>query len=185
MKKGIKIIGVACSSFDRVNDKKVKIVGAIYRGAELLEGVLTSKVAVDGEDATKQIANMIIDSTHYEQIKLVLTRGVTIAGFNYIDLHELHSLTKLPVISIVDREPDMEKIAKALTNLPNGNHRFQVIKKNGYPEPFKSNQTEEPIYVQYSGLKREEIESILNNSTITGRIPEPVRVARIIAIAIS
>ncbi|NHJ31647.1 MAG: DUF99 family protein, partial [Asgard group archaeon] len=120
LKKGIKIIGIACASFNREKDEKVSIIGAIYRGSLLLEGVLRNQVTVDGNDATNKIFEMIQQSTHQQQLKLIMTRGVTIAGFNYIDLEQLHQLTDLPIISVVDREPNMEKIAEALQKLPNG-----------------------------------------------------------------
>lgn len=181
IKKGIKIIGIACSSFNREKDAEVKIIGTIYRGSELIEGILSTVVTVDGEDATIKIAEMITNSDHFKQLKIIMTRGVTIAGFNFIDLKKLFELTKLPIISIVDRKPNMEKITAALLNLENGNYRLQIIEQNGYPIPLTSNPQEESIFVQYVGLKQEEMESIITNSTLLGKIPEPLRAATLIA----
>ncbi|MGC9778070.1 MAG: DUF99 family protein [Candidatus Heimdallarchaeota archaeon] len=182
-KKGIKIIGIACSPFNREKDTLVTVIGAIYRGSLLLEGVLKTKVTVDGEDATDRIAKMIKQSSHYQQLKLIMTRGVTIAGFNYIDQTKLNDLTDLSVISVVDREPDLETIHAALKNLPNGEERYQIIMKNGPPKPMISSSNEEPIYVQYVNMNEEALAQLLKEITIAGRMPEPVRVARLIALA--
>ncbi|MHA1631000.1 MAG: endonuclease dU [Candidatus Heimdallarchaeota archaeon] len=184
IKKGVKIIGIACSSFNREKEKTVPIVGVIYRGKELFEGMLTSTITVDGEDATKTIIEMVTKSTHYEQLKAIFTRGVTIGGFNYIDLEELARKTNLPVISIVDHQPDMAKIEKALKNLPNGQYRWGIIQKNGPPKAVRSNPKEEPVYVQFIGLSQQEAHQLIQNATVTGRIPEPLRIARLIAIAL-
>lgn len=183
LKKGIKIIGVACASFNREEDATVPIIGAIYRGSLLLEGVLKSQVTVDGNDATEIIANMILKSPHQPQLKLIMTRGVTIAGFNYIDLEELYKKTDLPVISVVDREPNMEKITNALQKLPNGEKKLAVIKRNGLPQAYTSSDENEPIFVQFIGIESEEVTQLLKDITLVGRIPEPIRVARLIAIA--
>ncbi len=183
LKKGIKIIGLACASFNREKDKNVPIIGAIYRGSFLLEGVLKSQVTVDGSDATERIANMILQSSHKQQLKLIMTRGVTIAGFNYIDLEQLHQKTNLPIISVVDREPNMEKISKALRKLPDGEKKLAIIKRSGLPREYISAENNEPIYVQFKGLEHEDISQLLKDLTLVGRIPEPIRVARLIAIA--
>ncbi len=128
---------------------------------------------------------MICESIHYQQLKIIMTRGVTIAGFNYLDLALLSKKTSLPVISVVDREPDMNKIADALLNLLNGEKRLEIIKKNGLPKPIISSPNEEPVYVQSFGLAEKEVIQIIQNATKSGRIPEPIRVARLIAIAFS
>ncbi len=183
LKKGIKVIGVACAPFNRDKDKKARIIGAIYRGSLLLEGVLKSQVTVDGDDATKIIARMILSSSHHSQLKLIMTRGVTIAGFNYIDLEQLFDKTNLPIISVVDREPNLDKINSALRKLPDGEKKLAVLERNGLPQAFVSSVDNEPVYVQFIGLKDEEVAQLLKDITLVGRIPEPIRVARLIAIA--
>ncbi|MBN1328752.1 MAG: DUF99 family protein [Candidatus Heimdallarchaeota archaeon] len=184
MKKGIKIIGIACASFNRITDKEVPVIGAIYRGAELLEGVVKTTVAVDGEDGTEKIAEMICNSSHLKQLKLIITRGLTIAGFNYIDLEKLFELTQLPVISVVDRLPDMDEIANALTNLPNGEMRLTILQKYLPLLTCETSSNEEPVYIQMIGIETRQANKLLREITITGRIPEPIRAARLIALAL-
>lgn len=183
LKEGIKILGIACSSFDRLSDKTVTIFGAIYRGSELLEGVLKTTITVDGEDATEKIIEMIEKSTHKEQLKLILTRGVTIAGFNYIDMQKIFKKTSLPVISVVDRQPNMKDIKQALENLPNGENRYTIILNSGPTNEVKTSSNEEPVFINSIGLDQQIVFNLLKKITKVGRIPEPIRVARLIATA--
>ena len=110
IKEGIKVLGIACSSFNRENDKTVSVIGVVLRGIDFLEGVLKTTVTVDGLDATEKIIEMIEKSSHKNQLKCIITRGVTIAGFNYIDMLQIFEKTGLPVISIVDRQPNIAEI---------------------------------------------------------------------------
>ncbi|NHJ84343.1 MAG: DUF99 family protein [Asgard group archaeon] len=181
LKKGIKIVGIACASFDRIKDKEVLVYGVVYRGAELVEGFMKCKVIVDGNDATEKIAEMIINSSHKEQLKIIITRGITIAGFNYIDLEKLYNLISLPVISVVDRIPDLVSIEEALTNLPDGFIRLGILKKYLPLKECHTSKGEDPVYVQFAGIEPEKVIKLLQEITIVGRIPEPIRVARLIA----
>ncbi len=183
LKKGVKILGIACSSFNRLEDQFVPIFGVVYRGASLFEGVLKTRIEVDGEDATEKIRAMIEQSNHSKQLKLIMTRGITIAGFNYIDIKKLYEKTGLPVISIVDRKPNFEKIRSAIKNVPNWEERYKVITNSGLIREIQSSEDEEPVFIQSIGFKDEEIATFLKKVTVVGRIPEPIRVARLIATA--
>ena len=183
IKEGIKILGIACSSFDRLKDTSVPVHGVVYRGATLFEGAMKTIITVDGEDATKKIITMIKQSAHYEQLKMIMTRGITIAGFNYIDIKQLNEETGLPVITVVDRKPDLEKIKSAIQNVVNWEHRFKIISNSGTISKLKTSTEEEPVYVQSISIEGEELDALLKKITIVGRIPEPIRVAKLIATA--
>ncbi len=183
IKKGVKILGIACSSFNRLEDKFVPIYGVVYRGASLFEGVLKTSIEVDGEDATEKIQAMIEQSTHSKQLKLIMTRGITIAGFNYIDIKKLYEKTGLPVLSVVDRKPNFEKIRSAIKNVTNWEERYQVITNSGLIREIQSAEGEEPVFIQSIGFEDDEIATFLTKVTVVGRIPEPIRVARLIALA--
>jgi len=183
LKKGVKILGIACSSFNRLEDQFVPIFGVVYRGASLFEGVLKTRIEVDGEDATEKIRAMIEQSNHSKQLKLIMTRGITIAGFNYIDIKKLYEKTGLPVISVVDRKPNFEKIRSAIKNVPNWEERYKVITNSGLIREIQSSEEEEPVFIQSIGFKDEKIATFLKQVTAVGRIPEPIRVARLIATA--
>ncbi len=181
LKKGVKILGIACASFNRLEDKFVPVIGVVYRGASLIEGVMKTSIEVDGEDATEKIQTMIKQSSQSKQLKLIMTRGITIAGFNYIDIKKLYEKTGLPVLSVVDRKPNFEKIRSAIKNVTNWEERYKVITNSGLIREIQSVEDEEPVFIQSIGFNDEEIAAFLKKITIVGRIPEPIRVARLIA----
>ena len=183
LKKGIKILGIACSTFDRNKDKEVQLYGVVYRSTALLEGVMKTTVTVDGEDATKKIQRMVNQSPHKEQLKLVMTRGITIAGFNYINIKQLFDETGLPVISVVDRVPNLEKIKEAIQNVSNWKERYDIISNSSSIQEIYTSLNEEPVYIQAVGIDTKELDKLLKKITIVGRIPEPIRLARLIATA--
>lgn len=180
LKKGVKILGINCASFDRTKDKKANLFGVIIRGNGILEGVLKTEVTVDGEDATDKILDMITESTHFMQLKMIFTRGVTIAGFNYIDLNKISNETSLPIISIIDHQPNQEEFNLAIRNVGNWEKRLEIINSTKIREVI-SNDEELPIFVQSVGIEETIIDNFLKEITFFGRIPEPLRVARLIA----
>lgn len=182
LKKGVKILGINCASFDRIKNQKAILFGVIVRGNGILEGVLKTEVIVDGEDATEKILEMVSASTHSMQLKMILTRGVTIAGFNYIDIRKISQETSLPVVSIVDHQPNQEDFNLAIRNVPNWEKRLEIINSTPIREVI-TNKEEAPVFIQSVGIEESTVDKFLKEITLFGRIPEPLRVARLIAMA--
>jgi hypothetical protein len=184
LKEGIKILGIACASFNRVKDKQAELYGIVFRGNKLLEGVMKTAVTVDGNDASENIIRMVDKSPHKKQLKMIITRGVTVAGFNYLDLNFLHQQTSLPIVAVIDRKPNMKEIKVAIKNVAGWSERFSILKENSQNlRPVLTAENEQPVYVQSIGLSESTVTKTLQELTVVGRIPEPIRVARLIATA--
>ncbi len=153
------------------------------RGGDWLEGVVRTYIKKDGLDATRRLVEMVKESKHYGQVRVVMLNGVTMGGFNVVDIETLHGDTGIPVISIMRKPPDMESIKKALINLDQPELRYDLIQKAGkalkVPMPRG-----EPIYIQSRGIDVEQAANIVLASATHSRIPEPVRVAHLIATGI-
>jgi len=178
MKQQIRLLGIDDSPFS-FNDKYASVIGVVMRGGSYLECVLSDQVSVDGSDATFVCKNMIEGSRHKKQLKAVLLDGVALGGFNVVDIEELHSATDVPVITITRDEPDFDKIKLALEkNFDDWKKRLGVMQKG---KLFKIETQHNPIFVKYIGLSLDETKEIIKLSTIRGVIPEPIRVAHLIA----
>ena len=153
------------------------------RGGEWLEGVVRTHVKKDGLDATDKIAQMVSGTKHFGQIRAIMLNGVTLAGFNVIDMDRLYEQTGLPVIVIMRKLPDMESIKSALMNLTEPEYRYGLISKGGDAIRIESERGE-PIYIQIRGLSEEDAIKIVRATAIHSRVPEPVRVAHLIATGI-
>ncbi|HPR63158.1 MAG TPA: DUF99 family protein [Thermoanaerobaculia bacterium] len=154
--------------------RNVLVVGALYRGRDYLEGVLTTTITQDGWNATRQLAAMI-GRRFFHQIDLVVLDGITLAGFNIVDIHTLHRMTGKPVLVTMRKKPDFASIRSALGNLSRPSARYKVIERAGIPLRVG------PLYIQTAGLQEMEIASIIPEITLCGHIPEALRAAHLIA----
>ena len=109
--------------------------------------------------------------------------GVCLGGFNVVDIVELFETTTIPVMTITRDKPDFPKIKQALQkNFHDWNDRWKILRR-GTMHPIQTRHN--PIYIKYAGLSLEEAKEIINISTIRGVIPEPIRVAHLIASGIT
>jgi len=181
IKPEIRVLGVDDGVFIPRSKGIVDVVGIVFRGGYWLDGVMRTEIEVDGLDATEKIASMIIESSHYKQLRIIMLSGITFAGFNVVDIKELYSKTALPVIALTRDLPKMDEIKQALENLPVKEKRWKAILNAGEIFEVQTREGEEPIYMQIAGIEREDAEKIVKITSTRSNIPEPLRVAHIIA----
>lgn len=174
MRKELRVLGIDDGPFFKFRKGEVLVVGTFFRGGNYLDGLLTTKARVDGRNATTQIANMVNNSKFKSQLRAILLDGVAVGGFNVIDLPRLHQLTNIPVIAVIRRKPDVPRILKTLKNL-GMQHKAKMLEK--LPEPVQAGK----IHIQPVGISIEDAKEIINITTTNSDIPEPIRVAHIIA----
>ncbi len=181
VKPEIRILGIDDGVFQPHTKGTVDVVGVVFRGGYWLDGVMQTEVEIDGMDATEKTASMILNSPHYDQLRVVVLNGVTLAGFNVVDLKELFDKTGLPVIAVARKKPDFEDIRKALENLAKSEKRWKAIQNAGRLIEVKTRNTEETIYAQFVGISENDAKRILKKTSTRSNIPEALRVAHIIA----
>jgi endonuclease V-like protein UPF0215 family len=181
IKPEIRVLGVDDGIFVPHTKDTVDVVGVVYRGGYWLDGVMRTEVTVDGVDATERIADMIKKSPHYEELRVVILNGITFAGFNVVDINKLFETVNLPVIAVAREKPDLEKIRKALENLPECKRRWQAIESAGKIIEVHTRNTGETVYMQIAGVSQEDAEKILKSTSTRSNVPEALRVAHIIA----
>jgi len=153
----------------------------VFRGGYWLDGFMHIKVQVDGMDATKKLVTMITRSPHYRQLRIIMLNGVTLAGFNVVDITELHRKMKLPIIAVTRDKPDFEDIRRALQHLPETEKRWKAIERAGKIIRVFTRDGEEPIYIHAVGISQETAARIVKSTSTRSNIPEPLRAAHIIA----
>lgn len=163
----------------RFASKRVLLVGAIFRGGQFLDGMLSCRVAKDGMDATEKIASSILRSRHYDQLSLIMLDGISVAGLNIVDLAALSRETRLPVLAVQRTRPDIGTFVAALKRLGHYEKRLQAVKGAG--KIFSHG----GICYQKSGLSNGECREILDLTCTRAKVPEPLRVAHLIASGLS
>ena len=174
VKKEIRIIGIDDSPFNKFRDSKVLLVGVVMRGGLWIDGILSTNVNVDGNDATKKIAEMINESKFKPQLQCIFLDGIAVGGFNVIDVQELNRKTKLPVITIIRRMPDIDNIKKTLIKI-NQKEKVKLIEMAGNVIQIND------IFVQLTGIDLDTAKKILKIVCTRSLIPEPLRLAHLIA----
>lgn len=178
LKKEMRVIGIDDAPFDKFKKGKVLVVGAVFRGGSFLDGILSTKVNIDGNDSTEKIIGMINKSKFKLQLQCIFLDGIAVGGFNVIDVKELSKKTKLPVIVIIRRKPNIENIKKTLIRIGKKN-KIKLIEKAGSVVPIGE------IYVQLTGIGIEKAKEILKITCTRSLIPEAVRIAHLIASGIT
>ncbi len=185
VKPEIRVLGVDDGKFVPHSKTKVPVVGVVFRGGYWLEGVMSTRIAVDGFDSTAQISSMIKQSPHIGQLRVVMLNGVTFAGFNVVDMKALNDETGLPVVAVTARKPDLFKVQLALENLPDSEERWKAILNSGKIFPVTTRKGKLPVYVEAVGISEERAEEVLKLTATRSRLPEPLRVAHLVASGIS
>lgn len=174
MRKEIRVLGIDDSPFDRKKYTDVLVVGAFFRGGRMLDGILSTKVKKDGINSTSKLIEMINKSKFHPQLRAILLDGIALAGFNVVDIKKLNEKTKIPVIVIMRQYPDKARMFRALRKIKQ-ERKIKLVEKAG--SIHKINR----IYIQFAGISLEEAEEIIEITTTYADIPEPIRIAHIIA----
>ncbi len=181
IKPEIRILGIDDGVFTAHSKELVDVIGVVFRGGYWLDGFMSTRVQVDGLDATEKLVEMITKSPHYPQLRVILLNGVTLAGFNIVDITELHRRVKLPIVAVTRDEPDFDDIHKALLNLSNSQERWKIIEKAGKILKVRTREGEDPVYMHVVGISVRDAEKILKSTSTRSNVPEALRVAHIIA----
>lgn len=161
--------------FRREHRGDVGVVGAVFAG-DSLHGVLTTTVKRDGVNSTTRLAAAIARSKFREHLQLVMLQGIAVAGFNVVDLAALSHAAELPVLVVARRAPDLERIREVLlTRVPGGRRKWRLIEAAGEMELIGG------VYVQRAAISPADAARVIERFSTTGRIPEPLRVAHLIA----
>jgi endonuclease V-like protein UPF0215 family len=183
LKPEIRILGFDDSAFTPRSKELVPVIGVIFRGGKFLDGLLRTEVLVDGNDATEKIIKLVNSTRHRQQLKVMMFDGITMAGFNMIDVKKVFEETKLPIIVINRKLPDLAKVKKALKRFEDFEERWKAVENAGKIKEccikdFKK------IYYQNIGIDDDVAREIIKLSCTRSSIPEPLRIAHIIATGI-
>ncbi|MEM5834683.1 MAG: DUF99 family protein [Candidatus Aenigmatarchaeota archaeon] len=184
IKPEVRILGFDDGAFNSKTKGKVPVIGVIFRGGKFLDGALKTEVTIDGNDATQKIVKLINSSRHKQQLKVIMFDGITLGGFNIVDIKKLHEKTGLPVIVINRKIPNLKEVENALKNFKDFKSRWKKILNAGKIKECKIKENKK-VYYQCVGLRDEDAEEIIRISTTRSFIPEPLRVAHIIATAVA
>ncbi len=174
-----RVIAVDDGAFTRRN-RWAPLVAVVVSAPAYVEVVLEGRARVDGTDAADTILNLIDRSPHLPNIHAVLLDGISVAGFNLIDLDHLHRRLRLPVIALTRRRPDFPRVQAALAKyFPRDfSTRWRLAKTHRL---FRVPTAGRPIWAAVVGASRKDAIVLIQRTAVRGFWPEPLRLAHLIA----
>jgi uncharacterized protein len=183
-KPHLRVVGLDDGPFVR-SARRAALVGVIFSAPNYVEGILRTRVTIDGTDATERILSLLGESPFLDGVRAVLLDGIAVGGFNLIDLDRLHERLQRPIVTVTRRTPDFPAIHAALRKYfpRDAGARWRLVRAHPLfrlPTPEGN-----PLHVGAVGCTRAEAAAIVRRTTVRGNLPEPLRLARLIARALA
>ena len=153
------------------------LVATQLNGAHIVR-VSTGRIIVDGMDGTR-VAQRLLDG--FPRLPVLLS-GVTYGGFNLIDPRILERSRRTPTIVVIGSKPRNYHVKSALRrHFPDWERRWMIIRSLGPVRKLRTLPNEPAIYYERFGCPISNARQILRGASLVSRIPEPIRVAGMIA----
>ncbi|MDH3677480.1 MAG: DUF99 family protein [Nitrosopumilus sp.] len=176
-KKGLR--GLAIAESFRQNSRKSILAGIVMRRDFVIDGFVFGSATIDGDDATDSILQMY-DDLKRPDISYLLISGLIISLYNIVDIKKISDSLKIPVIGITYKES--EGIENSIKHhFPNSyKSKIKKYQKLGLRKKITLH-TSSVVFVRKEGCVLHDVKFLLNELTLQGSFPEPLRVAQLLA----
>jgi hypothetical protein len=173
----LRIVGVDGGAVSSAREGRALLVVVVLEGPRISD-VRLGEIEVDGIDA-QHILTSLLNTLSYDAVML---SGVSFGGFNLVDLKVLARKIGKPVIAVIRERPDNRAVRDALRkHFVDWRTRWGAVKNAGRLYSCKPVADEPRLYFEVKGCSPILAKKIIVSSSIISRLPEPVRVAGIIA----
>jgi len=176
-KSGIRGLAIA-ESFSQ--DSKKSVLSGIVMSTDLvIDGFVMGHSTVGGDDATDAILSMY-EKLGRTDVSFLLISGIIISSYNMIDVKRISEKIGLPVIAITHEESD--GIEDAIKQHFPDSYKPKLVEysKLGSREKITL-RTSYNLYIRNEGCTVLEAKQLLDKITSRGSIPEPLRIAQLLA----
>ncbi len=176
-KKGLRGLVIA-ESFTQ-NSKKSILAGVVMRRDFVIDGFVFGNATLEGDDATETILSMY-KKLNRPDISYLLISGIIISMYNIIDLKKISKSSGLPVIGVTYQ--NSEGIEEAIRHhFPDSyESKLKEYQKLENRDKITLN-TSYDIYIRKEGCTLSDAKHLLDELTLQGSFPEPLRVAQLLA----
>jgi endonuclease V-like protein UPF0215 family len=179
----MRIVGVDDGAFhpDRKAKQRTLLAAVLFDKLRLVD-VKLGRIDVDGRDAN-QVLRLLVRGVPCDAVML---SGISFGGFNVVDITKLSKDVRKPVIAISGQRPDNEAVRKALRkHFADWRERWSMVRSAGRMHSFEPLRDEPPLYFEVQGTSPLFAKKAIASTAIISRLPEPIRVARILARGLS
>ena len=179
----LRVVGVDDGAFrvaERGNQKTL-LVAVLWKNLRILS-VSVGRIQVDGRDANHVLASLL----RALRFDVAMLSGISFGGFNLVDMEQLFRAVRRPIIAICGEKPDNRAVRKALrSHFDDWEERWQMVRAAGRLHWCKPVRREPKLYFEVKGASPDFAAKAIKATATISRLPEPVRVARILARALS
>jgi endonuclease V-like protein UPF0215 family len=172
------VLGIDDGPFAKRQAALVPIVGVTMEGADLVEGVAVTAFPVDGDGATEFLAGFVLGLRAHRGLHGLILGGITIAGLGVVEIAALAEALERPVLAVSRRSTGRSELARAL-RAAGLEERLALVRDT--PRAFR---VDDGLWVSAAGIDREGAARLLRATIRKARLPEPLRVAHLLARAL-
>ena len=180
----LRIVGVDDGAFAARRESgtgTALLVAVLLHGHRIVDAKL-GRIQVDGTDAA-QVLVALLQTLSYD---VVMLSGITFGGFNLIDIKKLAKSIGKPVIAVIGERPNSRAVRAALReHFGDWRRRWGIVRNAGALFSCKPLQDEPKLYFEVRGGSSTFARRAIIASSLISRLPEPVRVAGMIARGLS
>lgn len=157
------------------------LVATLFRDLSI-HTIRVGRIEVDGTDATSVLTSMLRDLN----FDVVMLSGISFGGFNLINLNKLARALGKPVIAISGKKPENGTVERALkSHFNDWKDRMKVVRAAGRIYSIKPLAVEPALYFEVKGGSPSFAKRIIRSYAMISRLPEPIRVAGVLAKGLS
>ncbi|MHA1475604.1 MAG: endonuclease dU, partial [Promethearchaeota archaeon] len=135
---------------------------------------------------TQEILKMYESNPYKNEIRLIMIDSPTLGGFNPPNPFEIYKKTEIPILLLPDKKPK-SMISEVYSKVfPEREEQIKILKNLPQLESLIVSINQDPkisreIFFHAIGITKNEIIDLLNHLSEFSAIPEPLRLAHIIA----
>lgn len=179
----IRAVGVDDGAFhaDEGNARQTLLLAVLFQDLHI-STLRVGFIQVDGRDANRVLASLLRPIA----FDVIMLSGISFAGFNLVDINQLARDTRRPVVAVTGERPDNHAVRKALRgHFDDWKDRWQMVSSAGRLYSCKPLRDEPKLYFEVRGASPDFAREVIRATAVISRLPEPIRVARILARGLS
>ena len=171
--------GLAIAESFRESDKMSTLAGVVMRRDFIIDGFVFGHATIEGNDATEAILEMF-QKLNRDDISFVMISGLIISMYNIVNIKKIWSKLRIPTIGVT--YDDSTGIEAAIKYHFPDSYQSKIQEYQGLGERTKILlHTGHTLFVRIEGCTIAETKNLLNALTLQGAVPEPLRVAQMLA----
>jgi uncharacterized protein len=178
-KKAIRALGVA-ESFKK--DQPIStLAGVVMRSDLVIDGFGAGTLKVSGSDATASVIKLF-RGLKRNDVNAVMISGSILSLYNVLDIDAIYEALAVPVIALSFNKAVSDLAANISSRFPEkiAKSKIELLEKLGAADKIRL-KTGYEVFVRRAGISENISNRLLDKFTLQGAIPEPIRVARLLA----